>query len=108
MADTPWVVVGRCPLWIISGLCAATRHVRLTLGSRYSAARCGRDRIMSPGMSVERRIRPMPCSAYRTRQAETMAQAHSTQAAHSHMHDFEGHVGAVEADLEYWRAKRLE
>ena len=37
-----------------------------------------------------------------------MAQAHSKQAAHSHMHDFEGHVEAVEADLEYWRAKRLE
>jgi nitrile hydratase subunit alpha len=37
-----------------------------------------------------------------------MAQTHSTQAAHSHMHDFEGHVAAVEADLEYWRAKRLE
>jgi nitrile hydratase subunit alpha len=34
--------------------------------------------------------------------------ADSTQAAHSHMHDFEGHVAAVEADLEYWRAKRLE
>ena len=37
-----------------------------------------------------------------------MAQAHSKQAAHSHMHDFEGHVEAIEADLEYWRAKRLE
>jgi hypothetical protein len=37
-----------------------------------------------------------------------MAQEHSKQAAHSHMHDFEGHVEAVEADLEYWRAKRLE
>ena len=37
-----------------------------------------------------------------------MAQAHSKQAAHSHMHDFEGHVEAAEADLEYWRAKRLE
>src|SRR5215475_2058318 len=36
-----------------------------------------------------------------------MAQVHSTQ-AHSHMHDFEGHVEAVEADLEYWRTKRLE
>ena len=34
--------------------------------------------------------------------------AHSTQAAHSHMHDHEGHVAAVEADLEYWRTKRLE
>jgi hypothetical protein len=31
-----------------------------------------------------------------------------TQAAHSHMHDYEGHVVAVEADLEYWRTKRLE
>jgi nitrile hydratase subunit alpha len=30
------------------------------------------------------------------------------EAAHSHMHDHEGHVAAVEADLEYWRAKRLE
>jgi nitrile hydratase len=28
--------------------------------------------------------------------------------AHGHMHDHEGHVEAVEADLEYWRAKRLE
>jgi nitrile hydratase subunit alpha len=27
---------------------------------------------------------------------------------HGHMHDHEGHVEAVEADLEYWRAKRLE
>jgi hypothetical protein len=34
--------------------------------------------------------------------------AHSTQAAHGHMQDHEGHVLAVEADLEYWRAKRLE
>src|SRR5215471_3245924 len=34
--------------------------------------------------------------------------AHSTHTAHSHMHDFEGHVEAVEADLEYWRTKRLE
>jgi len=34
--------------------------------------------------------------------------AHSTQAAHGHMHDYEGHVEAVEADLEYWRTKRLE
>ena len=31
-----------------------------------------------------------------------------TQAAHSHMHDHEGHVEAVEADLEYLRTKRLE
>ena len=31
-----------------------------------------------------------------------------TRAAHSHMHDLEGHVEAVEADLEYWRTKRLE
>jgi nitrile hydratase len=30
------------------------------------------------------------------------------QAAHGHMRDHEGHVEAVEADLEYWRAKRLE
>src|SRR6266550_3400597 len=37
-----------------------------------------------------------------------MEQRHSKQAAHSHMHDFEGHVRAVEADLEYWRTKRLE
>lgn len=28
--------------------------------------------------------------------------------AHTHMHDFEGHVHAVEEDLEYWRTKRLE
>src|SRR5215831_6988739 len=34
--------------------------------------------------------------------------AHSTHTAHSHMHDYEGHVEAVEADLEYWRTKRLE
>jgi nitrile hydratase len=43
--------------------------------------------------------------------------AHSTHAghddthdhaAHGHMHDHAGHVEAVEADLEYWRAKRLE
>ena len=34
--------------------------------------------------------------------------AHGTQAAHRHMHDHEGHVAAVEADLEYWRIKRLE
>src|SRR5262245_52825515 len=34
--------------------------------------------------------------------------AHSTQAAHGHMQDYEGHVRAVEADLEYWRTKRLE
>src|SRR5215467_11359412 len=32
----------------------------------------------------------------------------STRPAHSHMHDYEGHVEAVEADLEYWRTKRLE
>jgi nitrile hydratase len=30
------------------------------------------------------------------------------EGAHGHMHDHEGHVEAVEADLEYWRAKRLE
>ena len=34
--------------------------------------------------------------------------AHSTQAAHGHMHDYEGHVQAVESELEYWRTKRLE
>ena len=34
--------------------------------------------------------------------------AHATQAAHRHMHDYEGHVAAVESDLEYWRTKRLE
>jgi nitrile hydratase subunit alpha len=33
---------------------------------------------------------------------------HDTQAAHSHMQDHEGHVLGVEADLEYWRTKRLE
>jgi hypothetical protein len=33
---------------------------------------------------------------------------HSTRPAHSHIHDYEGHVEAVEADLEYWRTKRLE
>src|SRR5262249_14180681 len=37
-----------------------------------------------------------------------MAQEHSKQAAHSHMHDFKGHIEAAEADLEYWRTKRLE
>ena len=40
--------------------------------------------------------------------ASTGTMAHSTQAAHGHMHDHEGHVLAVEADLEYWRTKRLE
>jgi nitrile hydratase subunit alpha len=39
---------------------------------------------------------------------EVEAMVHSTQPAHSHMHDHEGHVAAVEADLEYWRTKRLE
>lgn len=34
--------------------------------------------------------------------------AHDTQAAHAHMQDYEGHVQALEADLEYWRTKRLE
>jgi hypothetical protein len=34
--------------------------------------------------------------------------AHDPQAAHGHMQDHEGHVEAIEADLEYWRAKRLE
>jgi len=33
---------------------------------------------------------------------------HGTQAAHGHMRDYESHVQAVEADLEYWRTKRLE
>jgi Nitrile hydratase, alpha chain len=33
---------------------------------------------------------------------------HNTQPAHGHIHDYEGHVEAVEADLEYWRTKRLE
>jgi hypothetical protein len=33
---------------------------------------------------------------------------HSTQPAHSHIHDYERHVEAIEADLEYWRTKRLE
>jgi nitrile hydratase len=32
----------------------------------------------------------------------------STHAEHGHMHDCEGHVEALEADLEYWRTKRLE
>jgi nitrile hydratase len=32
----------------------------------------------------------------------------STQPAHSHIHNYESHVEAVEADLEYWRTKRLE
>jgi nitrile hydratase subunit alpha len=32
----------------------------------------------------------------------------STDAEHAHMHDHEGHVEALEADLEYWRTKRLE
>jgi hypothetical protein len=34
--------------------------------------------------------------------------AQGTQAVHGHMQDHEGHVQAVEADLEYWRTKRLE
>ena len=34
--------------------------------------------------------------------------ANSAQTAHGHMQDHEGHVRAVEADLEYWRTKRLE
>ena len=37
-----------------------------------------------------------------------MDMSHNTQAAHGHMQDYEGHVQAVEADLEYWRTKRLE
>src|SRR5258706_7414144 len=40
--------------------------------------------------------------------ASMIAMAHSTQAAHGNMQDHEAHVLAVEADLEYWRAKRLE
>ena len=36
------------------------------------------------------------------------AMAHGTQAAHGHMQDYEYHVQAIEADLEYWRTKRLE
>src|SRR5262249_43251188 len=36
------------------------------------------------------------------------ATARNTQVAHSHVHDYDGHVEAVEADLEYWRTKRLE
>src|SRR5689334_14572056 len=40
--------------------------------------------------------------------ASTGTMTHDTQAAHGHMHDHEGHVLAVEADLEYWRTKRLE
>lgn len=31
-----------------------------------------------------------------------------TQSAHTHIHDAEGHVHAVESDLEYFRTKRLE
>src|SRR5260370_12815376 len=34
--------------------------------------------------------------------------AHSTQAAHGHIQDYEYHVQAIEADLEYWCTKRLE
>ena len=33
---------------------------------------------------------------------------HGSAAPHTHMQDFQGHVEAVEADLEYWRTKRLE
>src|SRR6185369_15316301 len=39
------------------------------------------------------------------------AMSHSHDAhgeRHGHMHDFEGHVRAVEEDLEYYRVKRLE
>jgi len=32
----------------------------------------------------------------------------NTRTEHGHMHDYEGHVEALEADLEYWRTKRLE
>jgi nitrile hydratase len=45
---------------------------------------------------------------FRDHALEVDAMVHSTQPAHSHMHDHEGHVAAVEADLEYWRTKRLE
>jgi hypothetical protein len=34
--------------------------------------------------------------------------AHSAKATDGHMRDYEGHVEAVEADLEYWRTKCLE
>ena len=34
--------------------------------------------------------------------------AQQAAVAHSHMHDYEAHVRAVEEDLEYWRAKRFE
>jgi nitrile hydratase len=40
-----------------------------------------------------------------------MTHAHHSGGTHDakpHMHDFEGHVRAVEEDLEYYRAKRLE
>ena len=38
-----------------------------------------------------------------------MTRAHDhAPVGHSHMDDFEGHVEAVEADLEYWRTKWLE
>src|SRR5687767_6613115 len=48
------------------------------------------------------------CHAQPTGREWWGAMAHNTQAAHGHMHDHEGHVQAVEADLEYWRTKRLE
>src|SRR5262245_34359820 len=56
--------------------------------------------------AVERARRAVPCSLHgRNHLGQRMTDTH---AAHSHMHDLEGHVEAVEADLEYWRAKRLE
>lgn len=36
------------------------------------------------------------------------SEAHDGYAAKPHMHDYEAHVRAVEEDLEYYRAKRLE
>jgi hypothetical protein len=32
----------------------------------------------------------------------------SPHAEHAHMQDYGGHVEVLEADLEYWRTKRLE
>jgi nitrile hydratase len=40
--------------------------------------------------------------------AHDAAHGHGAAVPHTHMQDFVGHVEAVEADLEYWRAKRLE
>src|SRR5262249_42839677 len=40
---------------------------------------------------------------------EMIVSAHAEHGhEHGHMHDYEGHVEALEADLEYWRTKRLE